>query len=294
MHQTKKQAQRALLLILRRDPWTLGYEQTRWTLQSVRAACPWLRLSTDSGLSRVLDQLAISYKRGRNYVHSPDPDYEQKRAYIADCLDQVRRQPDRFVLLYLDECTYYRQPSLAQAYEARGPDQMQANWGRFEQTGHRIIGALNALDARVHYQQHRTITRADVLAFYQDLAQAYAQAETIFVVLDNWPVHFHAEIYGHLAQQQWPWPLKQPWNWPVLPEGPTVTDPLPLQLVFLPSYASWLNPIEKLWRYLKQTVLHLHRMTEQWPQLIERVDAFLDRFALGSPDLLRYTGLLPN
>ena len=46
---------------------------------------------------------------------------------------------------------------------------------------------------------------------------------------------------------------------------------LPIQLVPLPTYASWCNPIEKLWRQLRQELLHLHRFADrfrstQWPQ----------------------------
>ncbi|HET8524033.1 MAG TPA: transposase, partial [Thermomicrobiales bacterium] len=66
---------------------------------------------------------------------------------------------------------------------------------------------------------------------------------------------------------------------------------LPIQLVPLPTYASWLNPIEKLWRWLRQEVGHLHPWADDLPALRDALDAFLARFAHGSPDLLRYTGL---
>jgi hypothetical protein len=49
---------------------------------------------------------------------------------------------------------------------------------------------------------------------------------------------------------------------------------------------------EKLWRKLKQELLHLHRLADKLPQLREEVDHFLDQFAFGSLDLLRYVGLL--
>ena len=40
--------------------------------------------------------------------------------------------------------------------------------------------------------------------------------------------------------------------------------------------------------------LHLHRMSDDWQALKQDVANFLDRFKHGSPDLLRYVGLLPN
>jgi transposase len=62
--------------------------------------------------------------------------------------------------------------------------------------------------------------------------------------------------------------------------------------VWLPTYAPWLNPIEKLWRWLRQDLLKMHRWVEDWPRVKQRGHDFLDQFAPGSPDLLRYVGLV--
>jgi DDE superfamily endonuclease len=61
--------------------------------------------------------------------------------------------------------------------------------------------------------------------------------------------------------------------------------------VVLPTYASWCNPIEKLWRWLYEDVLDLHRHADDLPTLRALVAAFLQQFAHGSADLLRYVGL---
>lgn len=61
--------------------------------------------------------------------------------------------------------------------------------------------------------------------------------------------------------------------------------------VWLPTYAPWLNPIEKLWRWLRASVLTLHRLTADWDALHARVCAFRAQFAAGSDDLLHYVGL---
>lgn len=62
--------------------------------------------------------------------------------------------------------------------------------------------------------------------------------------------------------------------------------------LFLPTYASWLNPIEKLWRWLKQDILHLHSLPNDLETLRLQVQSFLARFISGSDPLLRYVGLL--
>jgi transposase len=70
---------------------------------------------------------------------------------------------------------------------------------------------------------------------------------------------------------------------------------LPIQIVPLPTYASWCNPIEKLWRKLRQELTHLHLWADDLAQLRAEIDRFLQQFAAGSPALLRYVGLgLPD
>jgi transposase len=65
-----------------------------------------------------------------------------------------------------------------------------------------------------------------------------------------------------------------------------------IEPVWLPTYSPWLNPIEKLWRRLRQDVLKMHRLAEDWEELLRRVRACLDVFADCSQDLLHYVGLL--
>ena len=76
------------------------------------------------------------------------------------------------------------------------------------------------------------------------------------------------------------------------PDGLTTLARYPrIKPVWLPTDAPWLNPIEKLWRWLRQDILKMHRWGEDWPQVKQRVPDFLDQFAHGSAALLRYVGL---
>src|SRR5262249_57678734 len=72
--------------------------------------------------------------------------------------------------------------------------------------------------------------------------------------------------------------------WAGLPKWPRIEP------VWLPTYSPWLNPIEKLWRWLRQDVLTRHRRAGDWPSLRGRVNQFLGQFAAGSHALLRYVG----
>jgi hypothetical protein len=282
--------------VVRRDPHQWGYDRARWTLALLRETCDWLRLAGDGSLAALLARLGIPYKRGRDYIHSPDPDYPAKRERVAQIVAEARASAGRLVALYLDELTYYRQPTLARAYEATGAAQPLAQRSHQANTATRVIGALNVVEARVSYRQASRLGIRQLVAFHQQLRADYPAAERLFLIEDNWPIHFHPDVLVALEEQENPFPLYRPRHWALAPSAQAVKQwgklHLPIQLVPLPTYASWTNPIEKLWRWLKQAVLHLHQYAGNLEQLRQAVCRFLDRFADGSPDLLRYVGLL--
>jgi hypothetical protein len=292
-YEEAEQARTALLLVIRRDPQQFGYSCSRWQLEMIVESCPWLSLNSLSGLSQLLKRLGISYKRGRDYVHSPDPNYDEKLSLIELTRLRAFYEPERYTFLYLDELTYYRQPTVSNAYEKMGKTQPLAQRSHRSNTHFRVLGAINALTGQVNYRQRSRTDTSCLAGFWHDLRQDYPHSEMIYLVVDNWPVHFHPDVLAPLQAQNFPFPPRLPANWPTKPSKTAKVDNLPIQLLCLPTYASWLNPIEKLWRWLKQDILHLHRQSDDWQQLKQRVDQFLSHFSNGSPELLRYVGLSP-
>ena len=270
--------------------------QSRWRLEDLIEHCKWLNLETESGMSQLLQRLGIHYKRGRDHVHSPDPFYQAKIDEISALKERMQSQQSLEVLLYLDELTYDRQPSVACAYEEAGEARPHAQRSLLSNTATRVVGTLDALSGRVLFQSGCKVGIKELVHFYQHVRQAYPQAQRIWVVQDNWPIHFHPDVLVALEPQKTPFAFPRPKDWPDKPSPAAVKRwgdlRLPIQFVLLPTYASWCNPIEKLWRWLRQDVLRLHQGAADWPMLISQVHAFLDQFAHGSTDLLRYVGLL--
>ncbi len=244
---------------------------TRWTLAYIQAAIPQLGDYSRSGLWSVLQDLDICYRRGRHSLHSPDADYVAKRDYAQSCVQAARQDPAHIVALYLDELSYYRQPSLAWCWWDRpeGEPQPPARLSQRSNTVHRIGGALDVVSGQVISRQASKMGVDQLVALYHQIRAHYPHAHKIYLIQDNWPVHFHPKV---LAAAQ-------------------ATG---IEMVRLPTYAPWLNPIEKFWRKLKQELLHMHRYSDRWEELRQRVQAFLERHAHGSQALLHYVGLQPE
>lgn len=285
-----------IINILHSDPMDHDIECSRWTLETISKACEWLSDISESGIYRILDRLGISWKQGRQYMRSPDPDYKDKLEYINGIYRDARESNGSIALLYQDETSYYRQPLAAQAWEKKGDRQQLARRSTRSDTKTRLAGAMDAVDGRVIYSQGSMITAQELVKFYIRIAEVYKDAERIYIVQDNWPVHFHPTVLVALEPQEFKWPLYLPRDWPDQPSKAAINKygalSLPIQLVTLPTYAPWTNPIEKLWRKLKQELLRMHRFADRLDELREKVVAFLDSFINGSIELLRYVGLL--
>lgn len=291
MYQTESEAAEKLRHTLSQGPASFGQPGTRWRLATLLEACPWLAVDTLPGLSQVLKRLKIRWKRARAHVHSPDPNYIAKLGEVRFWVLHFKEDLEAYVVLFEDEFTLYRHPSLSWAYSLQGPSQPLAEMGYTSNKVWRLAGALNAWTGQVTYVDRSRLSLPHMTQFYQKLADTYPEPQTIKLVQDNWPMHYHPDLLAALQPQVFPYGVHRPPSWPSEPNPSTPRLNLPIAVVPLPTYAPWTNPIEKLWRFLYQEVLHLHSFGDDWVGLKQAVARFLDQFAQGSPELMRYVGL---
>jgi transposase len=244
---------------------TIADAAARWTLELVQAAFDFLADYSTSGVWRWLRRHGFAMRSAVVQQFSPDPEYAAKVVELELCLWEARRYPQSVVAVFLDEMGYARwpEPGLDWGPEAAVADRQGVNAGHW-----RLIGALNPFTGQVNFLDGYIVGRAKVIDFYGQLVEAYPKAERLYVIQDNWSIHKHPEVLGALQA----WPQVEP--------------------VWLPTYAPWLNPIEKVWRWLRQEVLTLHREAEDWVKLRQRVRTCLGQFAGGCQWLLEYVGLL--
>jgi hypothetical protein len=242
---------------------------SRWTLAGIGRSIRELGGYGVSGIWRVLQRLDLGLRTATVQQYSPDPEYQQKLQRVEECLRETAADPAQIQSLFLDQMGFTRWPEPAPDWGPLAPAEAPvAERQKSPQRLWRIVGALNAHSGRVDYLDGYIVGREKMIQFYGQLAQKYRQARKVYLIQDNWSIHRHPEVLTALAA----YPQLQP--------------------VWLPTYAPWTNPIEKLWRLARQEVLLLHRLAGNWEGLLARVHGFFGRFAAGSRYLLGYVGLL--
>jgi transposase len=218
---------------------------------------------------RRLRKWKISWKCGRIHLVSPDPEYESKVAAIRAIRSAAEESHERLRVLYSDEASFYRLPHGGRTYAASGgggKTQPTATHAPGANTRRRMIGALDIHDGCVLSRTGSVIGVKEISRFLRQIRRHYGPDVRLVLIWDNWPVHYHPEVLSVAKEQS-------------------------IELLYIPTYAPWCNPIEKLWKKLRREVLCLHDRSGAWKQLRAAVEKYLDELCRSNPDLLRYTGL---
>ena len=214
---------------LKTGPDTLGYLATIWTvvlLVTHLASQGWH--VSGSTVRRALHALDYRWRRPKLAVMRRDPEGHIKMGAIARAIWNA--QPDDHVFS-VDESEFKLLPVL------------RAMWGKIGQVLHIptpvynasvwAFGALDVLSGQWLSGLYDRQTAANFVAF---LEQVWAACPTghIWVILDHAPAHTARLVTAWLEAH------------------PRMT------LLFLPKYASHLNPIERLWGVMKDKVVANH------------------------------------
>jgi hypothetical protein len=221
------------------------------------------------GVWQILRRFDLHYKRGRAHVHSPDLAYNQKLALITRARELAVQAPREVVFLYVDEHTLNVRPRVGSTYSPRGATASKAT-GAAGQTL-RLAGALDVASGQVLVRRRERFCVQEFFRFLAWVEQHYAEADIIYVALDNWPVHFHPYVRENLARIH-----------------------SKIRLLSLPTYAPWTNPIEKFWRKLNREFANQHPFGCDPRRFRDELDLWLDKHREESASLLHEVGLLPD
>ena len=207
-----------VVAVARARPDTQGVPLTRWSLAKLAAhlatigvvLCP-------ETLRQVLNQAGLSHQRTRSWKASPDPDFQPKAERV---LSLYRAKPDDGVVVCFDEMG----PIQLIPHHGSGwaptklPERLRATYSKNNGVRY-LFGAYDVHADRLHGRLRAHKNAEEVLGFYRQIRMRYDPKLRIYLVADNLSTH----------------------KTPAIREWAHTSN---VELVFTPTYASFLNRIE--------------------------------------------------
>jgi transposase len=106
--------------------------------------------------------------------------------------------------------------------------ELPANTGR---TRLNLSGAIDIIDQRLVMHEDLTLNAASTMRFFNKIEEAYPEKRLIHIFCDNAPYYRNKAVREYLKGSK-------------------------IELHFLPPYSPNLNPIERLWKWMKERVVY--------------------------------------
>jgi transposase len=235
-----------VIQLMQEDPQQEGNLATFWTVAMLALALT-RKLSVTlslSALRETLHQLGLRWGRPRLTMPAKvDPEKAQKQWKIAKAVVEA---PPEAAILYADESRIQLLPLIRAMWHWAGQQVRVPTPGSNKTRA--LFGAVNIRTGQWTYLVRERIRKEDFIAFLEHLLVVYPK-HPILLIVDNYSSHT-----AHLVR-----------DW--LEAHPR------LQLYFLPTYCSHLNPVEDIWLRLKNQV-SANRLYGSMKILLETVEAF--------------------
>lgn len=259
---TQKQRLGALVTA---GPEAAGYATGCWTSALIQDLIyrEFGRMYNVHYVSELLRHLGFSYQKAR---------------FVADHLDEVRRQHWRTVtwpairaaarqqgalLLFGDEASFAQWGSLAYTWARRGQQPLVKTGGK--RKGYKVFGLIDYVTGRLFYRGHtERFNAASYCAFLQTVLATTTQP--IILIQDGARYHTAATTQAFFA-----------------------THAARLTVHQLPSYSPDYNPIEHLWRNVKRHNTH-NRYFPEFSDLTTAVETALCHFQQHAQEVKQLMG----
>jgi transposase len=234
-----------LVEMVQQDPEQSGYRATFWTVAMLVLALTdklRVRLSVSS-IREALHRAKLAWGRPRLAMPAKtDPQKAAKQWAIAQAV--IEAGPDAAVL-YADESRVQLLPLLRSMWHWVG-EQIRVPTPGTNVT-RALFGALNIRTGQWTYLVREHMAKEDFIAFLEHLLSIYSGP--IILIVDNYSSHTAGVVQTWLAAQS------------------------RLQLFYLPTYCSHLNPVENIWLRLKNEIA-ANRLHGSLQRLLDGVAGF--------------------
>ncbi|MGY2092823.1 IS630 family transposase [Nocardia gipuzkoensis] len=204
--------------IARCCPRDLGWPFSTWSLSKLVEV---LRLNAIADISRetlrqILKVGGVSWQATKTWKASNDPEFVAKMNRVLGLYDNP---PADGRVICVDEFGPLNlQPRAGHGWrQAKRPKRLRATYNRYNGIRH-MFGALDLRTGQLYYRLRDRKRATEFLAFLKSL-RARWPGERLHLILDNYSVHKRREVREWCVDHA-------------------------VELVFLPTYSSWLNRIE--------------------------------------------------
>jgi transposase len=216
--QTTPEQRDRIVAVARTRPDHQGVALTRWSLPKLRLHLAGMGIVlSEEALRQTLIGAGLSHQRTRSWKWSPDPDFTAKAERV---LGLYRAKPDAGVVVCFDEMG----PIGLIPHHGSGwagqkrPERLRATYSKNNGVRY-LFGAYDVHADRLHGRLRAHKNAVEVLGFYRQIRMRYDPALRIYLIADNLSTHKTPAIRDWAATSN-------------------------VELVFTPTYASFLNRIE--------------------------------------------------
>lgn len=216
--------------VLATTPESHGLPGALWTLGKAAQVSEALigQVCSTSALRRVLRRAGLSWKKVKKVLARADPGkrtvYLERFRVLYEEMRSGRR-----TLIYIDESHIHQDVDLGYGWGERGVPIRRATASPGLYSKINWYGAYNFTNGRVFAWAYPVFNGESTVDFLSRLAEELRDKPQVTVIWDGAPAH-RAKVATAKAKE------------------------LGLEVVFLPGYSPDLNPIEGLWKWLREEV----------------------------------------
>lgn len=214
-------------------------------------------------IAELLKSLGFSFQRARFVAEDADPDKrkEWREKTWPKILKLAQEKPA--YILFGDEASFPQWGTLTYTWARRGQQPVVKTSGK--RKGYKVFGLIDYFTGRFFYQcTEARLASASYQAFLKEVLAK--TRKPIILIQDGAPYHTSKSTREFFARYAY---------------RITVFD--------LPSYSPDYNPIEKLWKKIKQKETHLHYFPT-FEALVNKVEEAMLRFANAPEEVLSLFG----
>ncbi len=182
---------------------------------------------SESGATALLHRLGFVYKKTKLIPSKANEALQE--AFVASFRELEKALEVDEVILFADGVHPQHNTGTSHAWIAKGKEkEVLSNTGR---TRVNINGAINPRDpTEVVTYECDTIDAVTTVSFFKEVEKRFADKKCLHLFVDNARYYRSKLVMAHVETSK-------------------------IKLHFLPPYAPNLNPIERLWKFLKKTVI---------------------------------------